>query len=211
MSSTENRQELSAGEQKILLRIAYQSIQSGLETGRPAAISAENCPARLSTRGASFVTLHAGDRLRGCIGSLEPRVSLVDDVNLNAFSAAFRDVRFQPLQSDELAILSLQISVLSTPEKLEFDSEASLLANVRPGVDGLILQEHAARSTFLPTVWESLPEPARFLGHLKLKAGLSADYWSASMRVWRYTTESFAASVSEIRGKDRNYPVEMLI
>jgi AmmeMemoRadiSam system protein A len=210
MSSTENRQELTAGEQEILLSIAYQSIRSGLETWRPVAISTDDCSARLSARGASFVTLHADEQLRGCIGTLEPHASLAEDVNLNAYAAAFRDTRFQPLQADELATLSLQISVLSTPEMLDFDSEASLLAKLRPGVDGLILQEHAFRSTFLPTVWEALPEPLRFLGHLKLKAGLAADHWSASIRVWRYTTESFAASVPAIRDSNRNYRLEML-
>ena len=93
---------------------------------------------------------------------------------------------------------------------IDFDSESSLLAALRPGIDGLILQDQAYRSTFLPSVWESLPEPAQFLGHLKLKAGLSADYWSSSMRIWRYTTESFDASVSTIRANERDYRMDML-
>jgi AmmeMemoRadiSam system protein A len=210
MSSTDDRREFTADEQGFLLRIAYQSIRSGLETSLPAAISADAIPARLSARRASFVTLHAEEKLRGCIGSLEPRTSLAEDVSFNAYAAAFRDTRFRPLQADELATLSLQISVLSTPEMLDYDSESSLLAAVRPGIDGLILQDQAYRSTFLPSVWESLPEPAQFLGHLKLKAGLAADYWSASIRIWRYTTESFAASVPAIRAQDRNQRVEML-
>jgi AmmeMemoRadiSam system protein A len=211
MSSTEDRrQDFTAGEQEVLLRIAYQSIRSGFETRQPAVIDADSYPARLSARRASFVTLHAGEKLRGCIGTLEPHVSLAEDVSLNAYAAAFRDARFKPLQADELSTLSLQISVLGTPEMIDFDSEASLLARVRPGIDGLILQEHAFRSTFLPSVWESLPEPERFIGHLKLKAGLAADYWSATIRVWRYTTESFAASVPVIRGKDQDYRVGML-
>lgn len=198
-SSAEDRREFTAGEQEILLRIAYQSIRSGLATRHPVGISVDSVPATLSARRASFVTLQAEEKLRGCIGSLEPRMSLAEDVSLNAYAAAFRDTRFQPLRADELDTLSLQISVLSTPEILDFDSESSLLALVRPGIDGLILQEHDFRSTFLPSVWESLPDPARFLGHLKLKAGLSTDYWSASIRIWRYTTESFAASVAAIR------------
>jgi uncharacterized protein len=210
MSSIEVRQELTPGEQEILLRIAHQSIHAGLVTCQPAAISADGYPARLAARRSSFVTLHADEKLRGCIGSLEPRTSLVEDVSLNAYEAAFRDTRFQPLQSEELDTLSLQISVLSTPEILDFDSESSLLALVRPGIDGLILQEHDLRSTFLPSVWKSLPDPAQFLGHLKLKAGLATDYWSASIRIWRYTTESFAASVPAIRAKDPDYRVEML-
>jgi len=210
MSSTDDRREFTSGEREILLRIAYQSIRSGLESRQPAAVSIDGVPARLSARRASFVTLHAEEKLRGCIGSLEPRTSLVEDVSFNAYAAAFRDTRFQPLQADELDTLSLDISVLSKPEILDFDSESSLLGVIRPGIDGLILQEHHVRSTFLPSVWESLPDPARFLGHLKLKAGLATDYWSASIRVWRYTTESFGASVPAIRTNDRDYRVEML-
>jgi AmmeMemoRadiSam system protein A len=209
-SSTDDRREFTTDEQEFLLRIAYQSILSGLESSQPAVISADAIPARLSVRRASFVTLHAEEKLRGCIGSLEPRTSLAEDVGYNAYAAAFRDTRFRPLQADELVTLSLQISVLSTPKVLDFDSESSLLALVRPGIDGLILQDHSYRSTFLPSVWESLPEPAQFLGHLKLKAGLAADYWSASMRIWRYTTESFAASVSTIKAKDRDYRMDVL-
>ena len=205
MSSTDYLREFTADEREILLRIAYQSIRSGLETRHPAAISVDAIPARLSARRASFVTLHAEEKLRGCIGSLEPRTSLAEDVSYNAYAAAFRDTRFQPLQAGELDTLSLEISVLSsTGDRLDFDSESSLLAAVRPGIDGLILQEHDFRSTFLPSVWESLPDPAQFLGHLKLKAGLATDYWSASIRVWRYTTESFGTSVPAIRANDRD-------
>jgi len=204
MSSTDDLREFTTGEREILLRIACQSIRSGLQTRQPAAVSVDGVPDRLTARRASFVTLHAEEKLRGCIGSLEPRTSLAEDVSLNAYAAAFRDTRFQPLQADELDTLSLEISVLSRPEMLDFDSESSLLEVLRPGIDGLILQEHDFRSTFLPSVWESLPDPARFLGHLKLKAGLPTDYWSASIRVWRYTTESFGASVPAIRAKDRD-------
>jgi AmmeMemoRadiSam system protein A len=204
MSSTDYLREFTAGERVILLRIAYQSIRSGLETRHPASVSVDGVPARLSARRASFVTLHADEKLRGCIGSLEPRTSLAEDVSYNAYAAAFRDTRFQPLRADEFETLSLEISVLSAPEIIEFNSESSLLGVVRPGIDGLILQEGDFRSTFLPSVWESLPDPAQFLNHLKLKAGLASDYWSASVRVWRYTTESFGANVPAIRANDRD-------
>jgi AmmeMemoRadiSam system protein A len=202
MSSTDDQQEFTTGEREILLSIAYQSIRSGLQIRQPAAVSVEGVPASLSAKRASFVTLHAEEKLRGCIGSLEPRTSLAEDVSFNAYAAAFRDTRFQPLQADEIDTLSLEISVLSTAEILDFDSESSLLGVVRPGIDGLILQEHDFRSTFLPSVWKSLPDPAQFLGHLKRKAGLPTDYWSASIRIWRYTTESFGASVPAIRRND---------
>lgn len=200
MSSAESRhQEFTEDEHEALLLIAYESIHSGLDTRRPAAIDVAAFSPGLSAKRASFVTLQAEGKLRGCIGTLEPRWSLVEDVSHNAYAAAFQDIRFPPLQADELAALSLQVSILSVPAPLDIDSEAALLAQLRPGIDGLILQEGALRSTFLPSVWESLPEPERFLGHLKLKAGLAAHYWSATIRFWRYTTESFGAHASAIR------------
>ena len=211
MSSTDDvRQEFTDAERELLLSIACRSIRCGLDTGQPPAIDIDSYPGRLSARRASFVTLHAGEKLRGCIGTLEPRVSLVEDINLNAYAAAFRDTRFTPLRVDELATLTLHISVLGTPVIIESDSESSLLAKLRPGIDGLILQEHDFRSTFLPSVWESLPEPEKFLGQLKLKAGLAADYWSSTVRIWRYTTESFSASVPDISETGRDYRVEVL-
>lgn len=183
----------SASERALLLRVAHASIANGLQTGKPLAVMAADYPAPLTEQRASFVTLtHAGE-LRGCIGSLEARRMLVEDVASNAFAAAFRDPRFPPLQMQEFAVLDIQVSVLGTPEPVAFASEQELLENLRPGVDGLIMEEKHARGTFLPSVWESLPQPEDFLRHLKLKAGLPADYWSATLRVWRYTTESFSA------------------
>ena len=210
MSSAESRcPEFMEDEREALLLIAYESIHSGLDTRRPAIIDVAALPPRLSAKRASFVTLQAEGKLRGCIGTLEPRRSLVEDVSHNAYAAAFQDVRFPPLQADELATLSLQVSVLSAPAPLGIDSEAMLLAQLRPGIDGLILQEGAFTSTFLPSVWESLPEPERFLGHLKLKAGLAAQYWSATIRFWRYTTESFGAYASTIRERSGDQRPEM--
>ena len=191
----------SAAERSSLLQVAQASIAAGLQTGKPLAINAANYPAPLTEQRASFATLTQGGALRGCIGSLEARTMLVEDVARNAFAAAFRDPRFPPLQQSEFEALDIQISVLSTPESVVFASELELLEEMRPGVDGLILQEDGNRGTFLPSVWESLPQPGDFLHHLKLKAGLPADYWSGSVRVWRYTTESFSAP-SRLAGGD---------
>lgn len=200
MSSAEFlRPEFTEDERETLLLVAYKSIHSGLDTRRSAVIDVAAFPPRLSAKRASFVTLHTEGNLRGCIGTLEPRRSLVEDVSYNAYAAAFQDIRFPPLQADELSALSLQVSILSVPAPLDIDSEVALLARLKPGVDGLILQEGALRSTFLPSVWESLPEPERFLSHLKLKAGLAAHHWSGTIRFWRYTTESFGAYASAIR------------
>ena len=109
MFSTDDRREFTTGEREILLRIACQSIRSGLQTRQPATVSVDGIPDSLTARRASFVTLHAEEKLRGCIGSLEPRTSLAEDVSFNAYAAAFRDTRFQPLQADELARLKVLI------------------------------------------------------------------------------------------------------
>jgi uncharacterized protein len=141
---------------------------------------------------ASFVTLMRNHGLRGCIGSLEARRGLLEDVIHNAAAAAFRDPRFPPLRSAELPELEIEISVLSPSAPLPVDDRADLLRRLEPGRHGLILQEGARRATFLPAVWESLPSPEDFLSQLLLKAGLSRDHWSDRLRFFVYTTESFA-------------------
>jgi AmmeMemoRadiSam system protein A len=200
MSSAEVQQDYPRIEQDTLLDIACTSIIHGLEHGRPFRVSLDALPPSLAAERASFVTLNTtGGQLRGCIGSLEAYRPLAEDVSQNAWAAAFRDPRFPPLHKDELAGLDIHVSVLGESEPLKFDSEQELLGQIRPGIDGLILQDDAARGTFLPSVWESLPDPAQFLAHLKMKAGLPADYWSDSLRVWRYTTQSFGSASSTIR------------
>jgi AmmeMemoRadiSam system protein A len=182
---------LSQAQRLILLDTAWRSIEHGLQNGSPLPVEPGQYDAPLGDPGACFVTLHENGELRGCIGSLEAHQPLVRDVSDNAYSAAFRDPRFRPVQSAECGHLSLDISVLSVPEPVEFTSEQDLLEKIRPGIDGLILQDDSHRGTFLPSVWESLPDARRFLQHLKLKAGLAADYWSNTLRVWRYSSESF--------------------
>ncbi len=195
-SSTEARHvpapRLGPQARRTLLDIARRSIVHGLAHGRPLPVEAGAFPPPLSEPGAAFVTLHHGGRLRGCIGSLEARRPLVTDVAENAWAAAFRDPRFPPLTPAELAGLAVHVSVLGPPEPLPpAASEAEAAALLRPGIDGVILEADGRRGTFLPAVWEQLPDPARFLRHLKLKAGLPQEGWSPSYRLWRYTTESF--------------------
>jgi len=184
---------LHTTDRETLGAVARASIRHGLRTGRALAPEADGYSGVLQTPGASFVTLHRHAQLRGCIGSLEPRRALVSDVAENAFAAAFRDPRFSPLREEEWETLRVEISVLSAPQPMAFASEADLLSILRPGVDGLILQEGRLRGTFLPSVWTSLPQPEAFLSHLKQKAGLAQDYWSPTLKVWRYETESFGA------------------
>lgn len=147
---------------------------------------------RLAEPGASFVTLRAAGELRGCIGSLTARRALGLDVAANARAAALDDRRFPPLGSQELAQLAIEISLLTPPEALPVRSRRELLAALRPGVDGLVLEEDGHRATFLPAVWEQLPDPEAFVGQLERKAGLRAGSWSPARRLYRYHAESIA-------------------
>lgn len=182
---------LSREAQGMLLKVARQSIHFGLHEQRPLQVDTTDYPESLRPVRATFVTLQQGGQLRGCIGTLEARSPLVQDVADHAFAAAFEDPRFLPVKKEELPELHIHISVLSPSEPLQFGSEEELLAQLRPGVDGLILHLGQRRATFLPAVWTSLPDPYTFLAQLKQKAGLPIDFWSDELQVERYTTESF--------------------
>ncbi|MDH5178626.1 MAG: AmmeMemoRadiSam system protein A [Gammaproteobacteria bacterium] len=173
----------------LLLKLAAASVKYGLDHHQPLPINVDEYPDELRQNGAGFVTLQIDNELRGCIGTLEAYQPLVADVVQNAYAAAFRDPRFPALRADEYAQLHYHISVLNPPQPMEFASEADLLAQLRPHIDGLILSDAGRRGTFLPSVWESLPQPRDFLTHLKLKAGLSAGHWSDTIHVQRYTVE----------------------
>ena len=185
MSSLETRATRNA----LLLDLARASVTHGLSQGRAIPVRIEEYDPPLREPRASVVTLQRCGELRGCTGTLSPVEPLVVDVANNAYRSAFRDPRFPPLESHELAHLSFHISILSPSQTLAATSEEELLAVLRPGVDGLVLREGARSSTFLPSVWKSLPEPERFLAELKRKAGLSVDHWSDSLRFERYSVE----------------------
>lgn len=179
------------GERDRLRAVARASIEHGLHHDQPVEVRLDEWPAALRQQRATFVTIQNEDRLRGCVGALEATRPLVQDVAMNAFAAAFRDPRFPPLTARESPGVTLRVSVLSPIELLPVRSEADLLRQLRPGVDGLIFEEGEQRGTFLPTVWRSLPNAGEFLAQLKTKAGLPADYWSETIRAYRYTTEEF--------------------
>lgn len=197
-TSCPNNMTYTRADQATLLGVALTSIKRGLQTGRALHPDAGDYPPALGETRASFVTLKADTMLRGCIGSLEPRACLVSSVADNAFAAAFRDPRFPPLSTPELAGLTIQVSVLGLLQPVDCESEADLLKQLQAGIDGWVMEEKGSRGTFLPSVWESLPEPRLFLEHLKNKAGLASDYWSDTIEIWRYSTESFSAPVNEI-------------
>lgn len=168
-----------------LLRIARQAIgeELGLKSEVPAALLA--LP-ELQQPGATFVTLTKDGELRGCIGTLQAHRPLAEDVRSNALAAAFLDSRFMPLTRDEFATVRVEVSLLAVPQPMRFTSEAEALARLRPNIDGVILESGWHRATFLPQVWEDLPDPRQFMAHLKRKAGLPADYWNADIQLSRY-------------------------
>ena len=188
----------SGVEQTTLLDVALVSIKSGLQTGSALRPDIDSYPPTLTETRASFVTLKQDHTLRGCVGSLEPRTRLVSSVADNAFAAAFRDPRFPALTEAELAGLTIQLSVLGDLKAVDCDSETDLVRQLQAGIDGWVIQEHGSRGTFLPSVWEAVPDPLQFLEHLKMKAGLAGDYWSDTIEIWRYSTESFSAHAKEI-------------
>ncbi len=182
---------LSEQNRQLLRSLAYDSIKHGLETGRALEINPADFPEELRVNRATFVTLHRKRQLRGCIGILKPVRPLAEDVAYNAWAAAFTDSRFSPLGPGELDDLDIHISILGTPEDMHFSSEDDLVKQIRPGTDGLILEDGFHRGTFLPSVWESLSNPREFLNHLKQKAGLPSNHWSETLKIKRYTVEEF--------------------
>jgi AmmeMemoRadiSam system protein B/AmmeMemoRadiSam system protein A len=145
----------------------------------------------LARPGATFVTLTQNGDLRGCIGSLEAHRVLDQDVRANAVAAAFSDPRFPPLTLAELPHTRVEVSLLTAPQPMSFSSEADALRQLRPHVDGVIFIAGQRRSTFLPQVWEQLPEPRLFMAHLKQKAGLPADWWSSEVELQRYEVQKW--------------------
>jgi AmmeMemoRadiSam system protein A len=184
---------LSDGMRATLIDVARLSILSAVHASEARAPDASAFPQPLRAERATFVSLQSGDDLRGCCGTLEPRCPLVLDVWQSARAAACEDKRFSPVKPRELEELEVEISVLTPLTPLVVASQRELLATLRPGVDGLYLCLGSRQATFLPKVWDSLPEPEQFLTQLKNKAGLEQYFWSNEMQWFRYGTERFGA------------------
>jgi len=187
-----DRQDLTGTE---LLRLARGSIEYGLIHREPLPINCDELPRALTEPGATFTTLRFEGQLRGCRGTLEAELPLAKDVTRSAFQAAFRDPRFDPVGEDELGAIRLEVSVLSPLESIHVTNEAHLLDRVTPGTDGIVIVADGRRATFLPEVWEMLPDPHQFLAALKAKCGLADDYWSERLEFQRYRTTSYAESI----------------
>jgi AmmeMemoRadiSam system protein B/AmmeMemoRadiSam system protein A len=181
-----------------LIDLARRSIAAGFDTGQPLQVAADpNLPPLLAAPGAAFVTLRRHGALRGCIGSAIASRPLIVDVAQHAFNAAFRDWRFPRLDPPELQGLALSVSVLTPPTPMRFTGEADLLAQHRPDVDGLIIEDTGRRALFLPSVWEELRDPRAFLTLLKLKAGLPADHFSPHFAASRFRAIEVKGAMNE--------------
>lgn len=173
---------------KLLVALARAAISDRLGLH----FSVRDDAAFLQRLGATFVTLKQNGRLRGCIGSLSVHRNLIDDVRANARAAAFQDPRFKPLRFEELSAVRVEVSLLSAMQPMEIANEADAVSQLRPGIDGMALECGRHRGTFLPQVWENLPEPRSFLRELKRKAGLAPDFWDDALRLSRYTVAKWA-------------------
>jgi len=184
--------ELSPAQQRQLLEIARHSIAQGFATHAAPRLELGDYDNELREAAAVFVTLTREDDLRGCVGSLQATDALLQAVASAAFNSAFLDRRFEPVRPDELDLLNIEISVLSPLQPLQVESRAALLECLRPGIDGLVIEDLGRRATFLPKVWDKIGSPQAFVEQLLLKAGLPAGYWSDSIRVQRYQCLTFA-------------------
>jgi hypothetical protein len=189
--SSQAREILSSAERQQLLYLARNAILAQLDQRGNFEIKLNQYHASLRQKLACFVTLKVNGGLRGCIGSLVASRDLVVDVAHNAIAAAFQDRRFKPLTLEEFTQVDVHISVLSPPQEVDIRTREELVAQLRPGIDGVILEQGDHRSTYLPSVWEQIPDAGQFIGELRVKAGLPRDGWSEQMKVSLYTTEEF--------------------
>lgn len=184
--------ELTPEDKKILLKIARQSMEAAVRQEKVPPLELDRLPQSLQEFGATFVTLTANRRLRGCIGALDPYQPLAEDVREHAVRAAMNDFRFHPVQPDELSEISIEISLLSTPHPLDYENPSQLLEKLRPGADGVVIQDGARRATFLPQVWEKIHQPSEFLNQLCQKLGSPPDLWRRKhLDVFIYQVDEF--------------------
>jgi AmmeMemoRadiSam system protein A len=187
-----DKDQLTAEEGRYLLSVARQTIEEALfrntrEPGEESGFSS-----KFSDRRGTFVTLTTQGQLRGCIGHIIPQEPLIEGVKINAINAAFRDPRFKPLTREEFGKIQIEVSILTEPKPLAYEDEKDLLVKLRAGIDGLIIKKGGRQATFLPQVWEQLPDKKAFLTHLCMKAGLDADEWKrGELEISTYQVQAF--------------------
>lgn len=183
---------LTDGERQTLLQIAREAIENAVKGGKPAPLDLRSFPQPLRENGASFVTLTIRNNLRGCIGALEAYQPLAEDVREHAVSAAMEDPRFPPLSEAELSRIHIEVSRLTPPRELEYSNSDDLLIKLRPHIDGVIIKHGYRKATFLPQVWEKIPDPVEFLEQLCYKMGERGNLWrNTKLQVFTYQVEEF--------------------
>ena len=188
-----DKDRLTEEDGKYLLSVARKTIAHRLFDQKEALSDTDShFPPKFLVHRGTFVTLTRSGSLRGCIGHIVPRESLIEGVRVNAINAAFRDPRFPPLSGEEWKDVKVEVSILTEPKPLSYSGADDLLRKLRPGIDGVIISSRFHQATFLPQVWEQLPEKEAFLTHLCLKAGLSADEWKkGDLEVLTYQVQAF--------------------
>ncbi len=186
------RDRLTREEGEELITLARKTIETELFGGGASPEEGMDMPPKFQDKRGTFVTLTINGGLRGCIGHIIPSESVVEGVKKNALNAAFADPRFRPLTAEEWERVSVEVSILSDPRPLYYDTPEDLLNKLKPGVDGVIIRKGMKQSTFLPQVWEQLPDKNEFLTHLCLKAGLDGDAWRKDpLEVFTYEVQAF--------------------
>lgn len=184
--------KLTPEEQTTLLRLAREALEHGVRGRDLPPLDSSVLTPKLREQGATFVTLTEGGQLRGCIGALEPYQPLAQDVRDHAVAAALEDPRFPPVNERELSRIDIEVSRLTRPVPLEYEDANDLLSRLRPHVDGVILRDAFRRATFLPQVWEKIPDGAEFLSNLCYKMGADPELWRRKhLEVLIYQVEEF--------------------
>lgn len=185
-------QKLNQTEQVLLLKIARQAVENAVKGQPLPELNLNELPPALAALGASFVTLTVDGRLQGCIGTLDAYQPLAKDVQEHAVAAALQDFRFSPVKPADLSLIRIEVSALAPHVQLPYSDPLDLVAKLRPGIDGVILQDGLRKATFLPQVWEKLPVPEEFLTHLCMKMGVPGDRWrKKSLDVFIYQVQEF--------------------
>jgi AmmeMemoRadiSam system protein A len=186
---------LGAHEKETLLALARQSLKEAVTKGELTPWSPEGLPARLLDPCATFVTLYYRGKLRGCVGAVEARRPLAEEVRIQTMAAAFYDPRFSRVQPPELEEISIEISILSPLQELAYKNPEDLLRQIRPEVDGVLIKLEERRATFLPKVWDKIADPRIFLSLLCEKMGVPEDTWEKEqLTVWVYQTDDLGSS-----------------
>jgi AmmeMemoRadiSam system protein A len=187
-----NKDQLTTEEKHTLLELARQALEDGVCGQKSPPLDLQSLPQRLQEPGATFVTLTIAGDLRGCIGALEPYLPLAEDVREHAIAAALQDFRFPIVRPEELPKIEIEVSRLTAPVPLEYSTPEDLLTKLHPGIDGIVLRDGPRRATFLPQVWEKLPDPNDFLANLCYKMGAAPDAWRKKhLEVLVYQVEEF--------------------